>query len=101
MFRAELDRASRLFWAAVATAVLVAWLGAFGYTALRLREQALQDGLNSTRLHATSLEDNLTQALRVLELSGQALQEQFMQAEGSTAVLNREMHRRVRTALIN
>lgn len=97
MLSAELDRASRLLWSAVAAAVLVAWLGAFGYTALRLREQAIQDGLASTRLHATSLEDSLTQALRVLELSGQALQEQFTDNPGSMAGLNQELQRRVRS----
>ena len=51
MLRAELDRASRLLWTAVAAAVLVAWLGAFGYTALRLREQAIEEGLAHPVIH--------------------------------------------------
>ena len=96
MLRAELDRASRLLWTAVAAAVLVAWLGAFGYTALRLREQAIEEGLASTRLYTTSLEDSLTQALRVLELSGHALQEQFTGDPGSVAMLNQALQSQVR-----
>ncbi|MDZ4188713.1 MAG: EAL domain-containing protein [Hydrogenophaga sp.] len=97
MLRAKLDRASRLLWYTVAAAVLAAWLGAFGYTTLRLREQALQDGLASTQLYTTSLEDSLTQALRVLELSGHALQEQFTGDPGSVAMLNQELQSRERS----
>ncbi len=75
---ASFRHASGALWLAVLVSVVLTWMGAFGYTAWRMRQTAIQESLEVTRLVALSLEDSLTQALQSAELSVQTLQAQYV-----------------------
>jgi diguanylate cyclase (GGDEF)-like protein/PAS domain S-box-containing protein len=95
MPRFSLSLVNRLWWLGVFAVVLLAWLGAFAYTAAQLRQKTLDDALDATRLYAHSLEDHLTQTLLALELTSHTLQEQL----GGQLVLRASIERQLEQAV--
>jgi PAS domain S-box-containing protein len=83
----------RLTTLAVIALLIIAWLSALGFTAWRLRQDALANAFVTASMHARNFAEHLTQTLQVIDLTAASLD------PGGEAIDPHELSRRLAVAL--
>ncbi|MBL8331890.1 MAG: response regulator [Rubrivivax sp.] len=86
---------SRLVWLWL-TLLALSWLGLFADMAWRQRDSARKQGLENLGLHATFVEQQITQALLAVDITGDSLRTRLLAGSDSPGVLGLAMAQSLR-----